>query len=67
MRIREDKNVAKYVERIKASINAIKASRGEIKEEIVERKFLRTLLHIYAIMQLEYLLVKKRGVNQITR
>ena len=32
MRMREDENIAKYVERIKASISAIKAFGGEIKE-----------------------------------
>ena len=30
MRMREDKNIAKYVERIKASVSAIRASRGKI-------------------------------------
>ena len=49
MGMREDENVAKYVERIKASVNAIRASRGEIKEEIVVSKILRTFLPIYAI------------------
>ena len=48
MRMREDENVPKYVERIKASVSAIRASRGEIKE-IVVSKVLRTLLPIYAI------------------
>ena len=46
MRMREDENIAKYVERIKASVSAI---RGEIKEEIVISKVLRTLLLVYAI------------------
>ena len=49
MRMREDENIAKYVERIKASVSAIKASSGKIKEEIVINKVLRTLLPIYAI------------------
>ena len=49
MRMREDENVSKYVERIKASVNTIRASRGEIKEEIVVSKVLKTLLPIYAI------------------
>ena len=49
MRMREDENVAKYVERVKASVGAIRASRGEIKEEIIVSKILRTFLPIYAI------------------
>ena len=49
MRMREDENIAKYVERVKASVNAIRASRGEIKDETVVSKVLRTLLLIYAI------------------
>ena len=47
--MREDENIEKYVERIKASISAIKASRGDIKEETIISKLLRTLLPIYAI------------------
>ena len=49
MRMREDENFSKYVERIKASIIAIRASRGKIKDETIISKFLRTLLPIYAI------------------
>ena len=49
MRIREDENIAKYVERTKASVSAIKASRGDITEEIVVSKVLKTLLPLYAI------------------
>ena len=49
MRIREDENIAKYVERVKANVNAIKASRGEIKDETVVSKVLKTLLPIYSI------------------
>ena len=49
MKMREGENIAKYVERIKASVSAIRASRGEIKEEIVISKVLKTLLPIYAI------------------
>ena len=47
--MREDENIEKYVERIKVSISAIKASRGDIKEETIVSKVLRTLLPIYAI------------------
>ena len=49
MRMREDQNVAKYVERIKASVNATRASGGEIKEETVVTKILRTFLPIFSI------------------
>ena len=37
------------MERVKANVSAIKASRGEIKDETVVSKVLRTLLPIYAI------------------
>ena len=49
MKMREDENIAKYVERIKANVSAIKASGREIKEEIVITKVLKTLLLVYAI------------------
>ena len=49
MKMREDENIAKYVERIKASVSEIRASGGEIKEETVISKVLRTLLLVYAI------------------
>ena len=49
MKIREDENIAKYVERIKTSVRAMKASRGDIKEETIVSKVLRTFLLIYAI------------------
>ena len=49
IKMRENENIAKYVERIKASVSAIKASGGKIEEEIVISKVLRTLLLIYAI------------------
>ena len=49
MKMREDENIAKYVERIKASVSVIKASGGDIKETTVVRKVFRTLLPIYAI------------------
>ena len=47
--MREDENIAKYVERIKASVSVIKASGGDIKETIVVSKVLRSLLPIYPI------------------
>ena len=37
------------MERIKANVSAIKASGGDIKDEIVLSRVLRTLLSIYAI------------------
>ncbi|WP_341715522.1 hypothetical protein, partial [Enterobacter hormaechei] len=49
MRMREDENISKYVERVKASVRAIKASGGDINEETVISKVLKTLLPIYAI------------------
>ena len=49
MKMREDENIAKYVERIKASVGAIKASEEKIEDEIVISKVLRTLLPIYVI------------------
>ena len=49
MRMREDENIAKYVERVKACVNAIRASGGDIKGETVISKVLRTLLPVYAI------------------
>ena len=49
LRMIEDENVAKYVERIEAGVSAIRASRREIKEETVVSKILRTLIPIYAI------------------
>ena len=47
--MREDDNIAKYVKRIKASVSAIRASGGDIKEETIVSKILKTLLPIYAI------------------
>ena len=49
MRMREDENFAKYVKIIEASVSAIKASRGEIKEKIIVSKIIRTFIPIYAI------------------
>ena len=49
MRMREDENIFKYVERIKASVSAIRASGGEIKEWTFVSKIIRTLLPIYEI------------------
>ena len=49
MKMREHENIANYVERIKASVSAIRASRGTIEDKIVLSKVLITLLPIYAI------------------
>ena len=49
MKMREDENIAKYVERIKACVSAIRASRGNIDDTIVVSKVLKTLLFIYSI------------------
>ena len=46
--MREDENIAKYVERVKASVSGIRASGREIKEEIVQSKILRTLCPTYS-------------------
>ena len=50
MKMRVDENIARYVERIKASANAIKASEGKIEDVTVVRKVLRTLLPIYIVI-----------------
>ena len=50
MKMREDGNIAKYVERIKASVNSIKSSRKIIEDVKVVCKVLRTLLPIYIII-----------------
>ena len=47
--MREYENIAKYLERIKANVSTIKASGGDIKEETIVSKVLRTLLPLYAI------------------
>ena len=44
MKMREDENITKYVERIKASVSAIRASRGKIDDTTFVRKVIRTLL-----------------------
>ena len=49
MKMREDGNIAKYVEKIKASVSVIKAFGWEIDDKIVISKVLRILLLIYAI------------------
>ena len=49
IRMRDDENIAKYVERIKASVSSIKAFGGKIEDETVISKVLRILIPVYAI------------------
>ena len=55
MKMREDENITKYVERIKSSVSAIKESRGDIKDGT----FVRYLELFFLSMQLECLLFNK--------
>ena len=64
--MREDENITKYVERIKSSVIAIKAFGGDIKEEIVVSKVLRTLLPIYAIRVFSILEMRCDPNNKLT-
>ena len=50
MKMREDENITNYSKRIKASVSAIGASRGKIKDATVVNKVLRTLIPIYAVI-----------------
>ena len=52
MNMKEDENITKYVERIKASVSAIKAFGGEIDDKKIVRKVLKKILPIYAIQEL---------------
>ena len=47
--MKEDENISQYANRIKASVSAIRASRGKIQYVIVVSQVLRTLLLVYAI------------------
>ena len=49
MRMEEGENIAQYVSRIKEVVGAIRSATGNLDDEIVIRKFLRTFLPIYAI------------------
>jgi hypothetical protein len=49
MRMMEGENIVQYYTRVKEIVNAIRSANGEIKDEIVISKVLRTLLPIYAI------------------
>lgn len=46
IKMREDENIGKYSERIKASVCAIKSSGGKIEDETMVTKFLRIFLPI---------------------
>ena len=47
--MREDENIEKLFERIKASVSAIKASSGKIEDTTIVSKVIMTLLPIYAM------------------
>ena len=64
--MKEDENIAKYVEIIKDSVSAIKTSRGKIEDVTVVRKILRTLLPIYAIRVLAIQEIRCDLNNKIT-
>ena len=49
MKMREDDNIAKYVERIKASVSTIRAFGGKIEDTTIISKVLKNLLPIYEI------------------
>ena len=48
MRMEEGENIAQYIARIKEVVSAIKDVIGQIDDDIILRKVLRTLLPIYA-------------------
>ena len=66
MKMREDENIAKYVEIIEASVSVIRASRGKIEDIIIVSKVLRTLLPIYAIRVLAIQEMRCDPNNQIS-
>ena len=49
MKMEEGENVAQYGARMKEVVSAIRSLGGQLQEEIVSSKYLRTLLPIYAI------------------
>ena len=49
MKIEEGENAAQYGARMKEVVSAIRSLGGQLQKEIVSRKYLRTLLPIYAI------------------
>ena len=49
MKITENENIAKYVERIKVSVSENRAFGGKIDHMTTIRKVLRTLIPIYEI------------------
>lgn len=49
MKMKEGENISQYSERIKESVSAIRAVEGDIVDETMINKVVRTLLPIYAI------------------
>ena len=49
MKMEENKNAAQYGARIKEVVSAIRCLNGQLDEDTINSKFLRTLLPIYAI------------------
>ena len=49
MKMEEGENVAQYGARMKEVVSAIRSLGGQLQEETFSRKYLRTLLPIYAI------------------
>ena len=49
MRMEEGENIVQYASKIKEVVSAIRSANGFLDDENVNRKFLRTLLPIYAI------------------
>ena len=49
MKLEEAENVAQYGVRMKEVVSAIRSLGGQLQEETVSRKYMRTLLPIYAI------------------
>ena len=49
MKMEEGENVAQYGARMKEVVSSIRSLGGQLLVEIVSRKYLRTLLPIYAI------------------
>ena len=49
MKMEEGENVAQYGSRMKEVVCAIRSLGGQLEEDTINRKYLRTLLPIYAI------------------
>lgn len=66
MRMQEGENIAQYFSRIKDVVNAIRGATGKIDDDILLRKFLRTLLPIYAIRVYAIQELRCMSVNDLT-